>query len=200
MSNLGKLEHKRNEGIVEQASMLLDVTQRLMMKAEEKNPSYLPMFRGNYSRTGIARTQPIDPNPNILYTFYELAGVYASPVIAEGKIYFGSDSHYFFCLDARNGSVIWQFKTGREIRSTAAVLDGLLWFGSFDHHVYCLNSSNGRLRWSFKTKDWVFSSPAVLNGTLYISGIDGNIYGLDAFSGKLRWKYETGGWVVASPA
>ncbi|HOX79955.1 MAG TPA: PQQ-binding-like beta-propeller repeat protein, partial [Bacteroidales bacterium] len=200
MSNLGKLERKRNEGIVKQASMLLDVTQKLIMKAEERNPSFMPMFRGNYSRTGIAKTKSINQYPKVLYTFHELAGVYASPVMAEGKVYFGSDSHSFFCLDAQDGSLIWQFKTGREIRSTAAINDGLLWFGSFDHHVYCLNANNGRMKWSFETKDWVFSSPAVLNGILYISGIDGNIYALDAYSGKLKWNYETEGWVVASPA
>jgi outer membrane protein assembly factor BamB len=48
-----------------------------------------------------------------VWTFFTDGPVRLAPTVADGKVYFGSDDGFVYCLDAGNGSVIWKERVGR---------------------------------------------------------------------------------------
>jgi len=115
----------------------------------------------------------------------------ASPTVADGAVYIGSNSGWFYKLSASTGAVQHKVFLGtqpagtcynpRGIADTATVAAGpgnsaTVYVGAADGYLYALNASNLRLRWrSVIAKpsatisnyyDW--SSPTVANGKIYI--------------------------------
>jgi orotate phosphoribosyltransferase len=128
------------------------------------------------------------------------------------RVYFGSDSGIFWCLDANCGAVVWTFKVNarghKNIWSSPAVLNDRVFFGSYDGNVYCLDAKTGSEIWRFIGADWVGSSPAVAPdlGLLFIGlefavdGRRGSIVALDLETGEKVWEYVTKRYTHASPA
>ncbi len=64
----------------------------------------------------------------------------ATPTIAGNRLIASGLDHYIYCIDARDGSLIWKFKTGFEVDCSAAVIDGRVYFGGEDGFFYALIS------------------------------------------------------------
>ena len=133
----------------------------------------------------------------------------SSPVVAEGKVYFGSGSGMFYALDCNTGALQWEYKTGDVIHASPAYADSTVYVGSWDSYLYALQASTGDLRWKFKTGiDTVIynqvgfqSSPAIAGGTVYTGCRDAHVYAIDAQTGQMKWKYyNNGSWVISTPA
>ncbi|MBU7038628.1 MAG: PQQ-binding-like beta-propeller repeat protein [Theionarchaea archaeon] len=61
----------------------------------------------------------------------------SSPVIADGKVYVGTLSGVFTCLDLENGTILWQYQTEGAIVSPAAIANERIYVGSTDGTLYC---------------------------------------------------------------
>ena len=96
--------------------------------------------------------------------------------------------------------LLWKFKTGSTVDSSAAVANGIVYVGSDDGNLYALDASTGALVWKYPTGPVEYSSPAVVNGMVYIGSFDHNLYALDASTGAFKWKYTTGDSIDPSPA
>ncbi|MCD6288663.1 MAG: PQQ-binding-like beta-propeller repeat protein, partial [Candidatus Hydrogenedentes bacterium] len=46
------------------------------------------------------------------WSFYADGPVRFAPTVADGKVYFGSDDGYVYCLDAADGRLIWKYRAG----------------------------------------------------------------------------------------
>src|SRR5262245_33063162 len=95
--------------------------------------------------------------------------------------------------------LLWNFKTGGPVKSSAAIAQGRVFIGSNDGNVYALNFADGKKVWAFKTGGAVESSPLFLDGKVFVGSNDAWLYSLDADSGKLLWKYETGDKILGAP-
>lgn len=95
-------------------------------------------------------------------------------------------------------SILWKFKTGAEVTSSAAISQGRVFIGSSDTNVYALDLRTGEKRWSYATQDAVEAAPCVIEETVYIGSGDGFLYALEAESGQLKWKYETDGEILGA--
>jgi eukaryotic-like serine/threonine-protein kinase len=133
----------------------------------------------------------------------------SSPVVSEGRVYFGSGDHNVYALDAKTGEAKWRFKTGNVVHASPALADGILYIGSWDSYFYALDAKTGVQRWRFKAGDdpaihnqvGFQSSASVVGGTVYVGCRDSKLYALDAVSGAQKWVLDTkGSWVVGSPA
>jgi outer membrane protein assembly factor BamB len=73
--------------------------------------------------------------------------VFASPSVAGDAVYTGDWAGYFYAVDAKNGALLWKYRTdGRRIMSSAAIDGGHLVFGSDDGMVYDLRLGTRALR------------------------------------------------------
>jgi len=95
-------------------------------------------------------------------------------------------------------TLLWKFKTGAEVKSSAAIHGGRVFIGSSDKNVYALDLRTGAQLWSYKTDDAVEAAPCVLDGRVFVGSGDNFLYALDAGTGELKWKYETEGQILGS--
>ena len=147
------------------------------------------------------------PDPNFYYRVPK-----SFPACDGKRVYFGSDSGIFWCLDARNGTVVWRFRAyargHKNLWSSPAIHEGKVYFGSYDGNVYCLDAEAGREIWRFTGADWVGSSPALAPelGLLFIGlefgveGKRGSIAALSFENGEKVWEHMTKRYTHASPA
>jgi len=94
--------------------------------------------------------------------------------------------------------LLWSFKTGGPVNSSAVVADGRVFIGSGDNQVYALDLKSGTNLWSFKTAAPVQAPPLALNGRIFVGSDDGIFLALDAKTGALIWKYPTGDKIIGS--
>lgn len=159
-----------------------------------------PMFRHDQEHTGYSPSKAPSTN-NTIWKFSTDGEIFSSPAITNNRVYVGSDDHRIYCLDAENGTQIWNYTTGGVFHeSSPAVFDNRVYMGSTDKQVYCLNASTGTLVWNYTTGGSVISSPAVLGQSLYVGSNDDKVYCLNASTGQHVWNYSTGDSVISSPA
>ncbi len=105
------------------------------------------------------------------WSFYAEGPVRFAPTVYEGKVYFGSDDGYVYCLDAEDGKLVWKFRGGISdekvlgngrmislwpIRTSVLVDGGEVYFaaGVFPYeglYIYALNAANGQIVWKNDT-------------------------------------------------
>lgn len=182
------------------------------------------MFRGDAAHSGRGNGDGPASLKGVKWSFKTGGAVVASPVIADGALFVGSDDKAVYALDLATGTQKWKSSTGGLVRSTPAVMGGVVYVGSYDGSLYALDATTGAARWKFETEgerkfsakglhggkpaqqvapdawDCFLSSPVVADGRVYFGSGDGNVYALTSDTGKLAWKFATGNVVHASPA
>ena len=101
------------------------------------------------------------------WRFYTDGPVRFSPVAWGGKVYFISDDGYLYCLNAKNGTLVWKFRgapgdqkvLGNErvisswpARGGAVIRDGVLYFAAsiwpfMGTFIYALDAETGEMEW-----------------------------------------------------
>lgn len=143
-------------------------------------------------------------------TFADAFDVYlSSPVVQDGRVFFGSGDGHVYALDAASGALRWKHRTGNVVHASPALGGGRVVVGGFDGALYALDAQTGALHWRFQggldplmhNQQGFQSSPAIAGGTVYVGARDAHVYALDLSSGTERWRFSTGAsWVNASPA
>ncbi len=167
------------------------------------------MYGGNPAHTATgSESSPV--NMAQKWVYHTDGGVTSSPVVAQGKLYIGSDDRNWYCIDADSGIKIWNFSTGYYIRSTGAVANGKFYTGTDDGFIYCLDANTGSQLWKTATSGKILpvmtgtypeyhSSPVVAEGKVYVGSVDCKLYCLDANSGNIAWTIPTTGAILSNP-
>ena len=95
--------------------------------------------------------------------------------------------------------LLWTFKAGDAVKSSAAIVAGRVFIGCEDGNLYALNLADGAKKWAFKTDGGIESSPLVLDGKVYFGSSDGALYCVDAEKGEQVWKHQTDSKILGSP-
>jgi outer membrane protein assembly factor BamB len=130
------------------------------------------------------------------------AGVVETPpLLAEGRVYFGSWDHRVYAVDAHTGRLVWSFATGDKVKAGVALAHGAIFAGSYDGRLYALDARTGRLRWSAGDGrlGGLYATPSVANGRVFVGSTDGRVYAFATRTGALLWSTRTGSFVY-SPA
>ncbi|MCK5636367.1 MAG: PQQ-binding-like beta-propeller repeat protein [Thermoplasmatales archaeon] len=95
------------------------------------------------------------------------------------KNYLNQDTGFFYCLDAENGFVIWDFYTEGFVISSPAVSNGKVFLssvveGEWTGQLYCLDAEDGYLIWDYSICTSIYSSPIVVDGKVYLGSIEDN--------------------------
>jgi eukaryotic-like serine/threonine-protein kinase len=182
------------------------------------------MFRADPAHLGVYPGAGVPVLHGVKWKFRTGGAIVSTPAVSGGTVYFGSNDHNFYALEASSGRQLWKFATKARITSSPAVVDGRVFFGSYDGNFYALDAASGKPLWQFASEgerrfagrhlhgalpaaevvpdpfDVFLSSPTVVEGRVFFGSGDGNVYALDARSGALQWKFHTGNVVHASPA
>ncbi|MER7328109.1 PQQ-binding-like beta-propeller repeat protein [Streptomyces lydicus] len=77
------------------------------------------------------------------WRFQAGAEVVGAPVVAEGRVHFGSADHCLYTLDAMGGQLRWKLATGGEITGSPVAVGGVVYACSKDRCVYALDAAKG---------------------------------------------------------
>ncbi len=82
------------------------------------------------------------PNPGIFYTApytmdHQLT-VESSPVLYSGKIYFGANDGYLYCVDAQSGYLNWRLNIGTPLLSSPVIDSEILYVADFAGNLWAL--------------------------------------------------------------
>lgn len=137
----------------------------------------------------------------------------SAPCLDENRLYFGTDSGFFYALYQESGLVAWKFEVGysvngKSIISSPVIHEDTVYFGSYDGNFYALDKETGKLKWKYSDADYVGSSPTLAKdlGMLFI-GLEfglfcqrGGIIALNLKSGKIVWNHMLENYVHCTPA
>ena len=130
----------------------------------------------------------------------------SSPLVAQGRVFFGSQSGLVYALDAATGAVIWTYHAPGAVKASPSLANGLLYFGDYSGHIQAISELTGRRVWisgsggALLGNGTFYSTAAVIYGRVFLGNTDGRVYAYDAFTGGLDWAVQTGAYVYASPA
>jgi outer membrane protein assembly factor BamB len=96
-------------------------------------------------------------------------------------------------------SLLWTYKTGGPVKSSAAIVDGRVFIGSDDKQLHCIDLKTGQKVWSLTTEGEIESSPLVLDKLVYVGSADGGLYAVEAATGKTNWTFRTEDKILGAP-
>jgi polyvinyl alcohol dehydrogenase (cytochrome) len=141
----------------------------------------------------------------------------AQPVVAGGRLFFGSAAGTVYSLDTKSGCEYWSFKAPTMVR-TAITIEATekgryaLYFGDVKANVYALDAQTGKLLWQTQVDQHAYArvtgAPALRNGRLFVpvSSVEeapagnvkyacctfrGSLVAIDTRTGKQLWKTYT---------
>ena len=147
------------------------------------------------------------------------AGEHATdPAVGERAVFVGDEAGTVHALAAVDGSVLWTYETGAEVRTSPAVADGVVYVPATDGYCHAVDAATGERRWRFDGGRRLTCSPAVAGGdrggggrgnrdrmgngdgaTVYLGSAQGNVFAVDADGGALRWSRQLTDHVETAP-
>lgn len=132
----------------------------------------------------------------------------SSPLLRNGRLFFGTEDGTVYALEARTGRTIWTYRADGAVKGGLALDRGTLYFGDYAGKVHAVRARDGRGVWKVGTNGTRFgfgsgrfySTPAVAYGRVYLGNTDSRVYSFSARTGELAWARGTGGYVYSSPA
>ena len=157
----------------------------------------------NISRVGLAWSFDLDTR----------RGQEATPIVADGVMYFSTAWSKVFAVNAATGRKIWSYdpKVPPEwainaccdvVNRGVAVYRGKVFVGTLDGRLVALDAATGNLEWQTLTIDphsryTITGAPRIVKGNVLIGnggselGVRGYVSAYNAETGKLAWRFYT---------
>jgi outer membrane protein assembly factor BamB len=162
-----------------------------------------PQFRGDPGLTGIARGSLPD-RPELLWTYKTDSPVLSSAVVADGRVFFGSDDGNVHACRVGDGAALWRYDTGETVEAPPLVLGNRVFVGDTGGTLHALDAAGGTPLWKFVTGDKIIGAANWFahagHTNLLVGSHDFLLYSLDADTGTSNWVYETGNYINGTPA
>ena len=131
-----------------------------------------------------------------------------SPIVVDGMMFVTGPLNDAAALDARTGSVLWEYK--RPLPKVAshctvmtnrgfAVLGDRLYLGTLDSHLVAMNAKTGNVLWDVEVEDYkkgfsITHAPLAIDGKIIVGitagecALTGFVDAYDAATGKRLWR------------
>ncbi|OQY28110.1 MAG: hypothetical protein B6244_08380 [Candidatus Cloacimonetes bacterium 4572_55] len=104
------------------------------------------------------------------------AAFISSPAVTEDQVVIGSRDQFLYCLDRKNGRMIWKFHTRDEVDGSPTICRDKVLIGSGDGRLYMISLIDGSEIWSYEVGAEIVGAPAVIKNTVVIGSGDGLVY------------------------
>ena len=113
--------------------------------------------------------------------------LFASPVVADGRVFIGSGDGHMYAFDAATGATLWVgVPQLPPFVDSAATGHGLVFASSLEQTLLAYDAETGAIVWT-SPLTVVRASPTLHNRNLYIASFDGTLTALDAETGTPKW-------------
>jgi len=170
-----------------------------------------PLFRGDPEMQGVS-LEDLAPPLQLAWSFTpeakegrRLPPIEATPVVAGGIAFVGTQEGKFFAIEIFEGAKKWEVKLEGPITAPAAVVDGKVYVGDTYGIVYALDAEDGSEVWRHETDGKIEGGVNFLRGEdgnvrIFIGSHDYFLYCFDAESGEVIWSHETGNYIISTPS
>ena len=124
----------------------------------------------------------------------------APPLLAGGRVYFGSWDHRIYAVDARSGRLVWRFTAGDRVKAGVAFAGGTIFAASYDGRLYAQDARTGKLRWSTGGLGGLYATPSIAHGRVFVTSTNGRVYAFATSRGRQFWSTRTGSFVYSPVA
>jgi outer membrane protein assembly factor BamB len=161
-----------------------------------------PTYGYDVRRTRVAVDFDLSPPFRTVWTFRGGSLLEFPPVVAYGRLYFGTNRGRFFALEATTGKIAWKRDFGRCIAASPTVSSDVVYQPLMDPSpcakhdqdapgfLVALDADTGKQLWRFRS-GVNESSPLLVKGVLYFGTWDGKVYAVDARTGEQLWTFQT---------
>jgi len=112
-----------------------------------------------------------------------LNDVNMQPLIVGNKIYVATYAGDLYCLNKRDGSIIWQVAIGSAVRFSIA--SDKLYVSGSDGVVYALRADDGEQLWQYRTVKGALSQPLIYHELLAVGSTEESLIFIDGLTGRL---------------
>lgn len=145
--------------------------------------------------------------PKVKWTYPVNGMESGSPAVDDaGNVYLGDRGGVVYKLNKDDGTALWSFSAGVQIRSSVVISDdnSTVYVGSNGKKFYAINANDGTQKWAVSLTGNVDKSSASLdpNGNVYFGTADGKLYSLKTSDGTQNWIFDAGlakGDIESSP-
>jgi outer membrane protein assembly factor BamB len=133
-----------------------------------------------------------------LWQFPGNGAALTSPVVADGRVVFGSGDHNVYALDAKTGAIKWTASTGYIFTANPLVANGVVIIGDQGGNIDGIDLQTGKSLWSF-TAGAIDVAATSKAGIAYLASEDRSVYALNIKSGQQLWQYSMDDYAEFSP-
>jgi len=110
------------------------------------------------------------------------AGVWATPALGDGVVYFATNAGRVIGADMATGAIVWEKNLRSQTWGSPVVVDGTLIQGDCQGNLNAYDISDPRvdppLKWTVKLNGCIEATPAVWKGRLYVATRGGQMYAI----------------------
>jgi outer membrane protein assembly factor BamB len=153
-----------------------------------------PQLQGSATRSGNAATVSLPTSLGLLAAIPMTDGIYASPIVSDGKIYVIDGAGVVVAIDAETQQVLWRFRTkGGQGNcnniAAPAVTGDYLHLATTAGYYYVLDRNSGDLVREIDCREPIFSAPAVGSDRVYFATLGAQVYAVEP-DGTVAWTWD----------
>ncbi len=153
-----------------------------------------PQLQGNAQRSGNMPSATLPESIGLVAAIPLTDGVFASPVVADGKVYVIDGSGVVFAIDAQTYTVDWKFATSGGVGNcnnvaAPAVVGKYLHVGTTAGYHYVLDRSSGEVVHKLDCHDPIYAAPVVGDHRVYVATLGARVFALEP-AGKVVWEWD----------
>ncbi len=166
----------------------------LACAAQLKGGEDWPQLQGNAARSGNAPGVSLPDSLKLVAAVPLTDGIYASPVVSDGKVYAIDGAGVVFAVDVKTQEVLWRFVTkgghgNCNNVAAPAVAGDYLHVGTMAGYYYVLDRNSGEVVKEIDLREPVFSSPVVGAERVYVATLGAQDYAIQP-DGDIVWKWD----------
>ena len=172
------------------ARLLLGVALVSAVWGAESGSRDWPLFRGSPTLDGVAHSSLPD-KPDLLWTYECEEQTQSTPVIADGRVFIGTDKGRLVAIGLADGTKAWEYEGKEEFGAPPAYSAGRVFIGDRRGKVHAVSAVSGEKLWTFEAEQEILASPNFAGQYVLIGSYDYSLYCLKAATGEKVWQVET---------